>query len=137
MRIVRDEIGPRAVRVGSLSWNLERYDPTPRKFSLFLIFLTVVIDLLGFGIVLPLLARYGKHFGLSGWELGILMASFSAMQFVFAPVWGRLSDRIGRRSGVAGGVGGVDGLLFPVRLCDFVGNDGKRCWGWERSRGCS
>lgn len=77
----------------------------PRKGSLLVIFLTVFIDLLGFGIVLPLLPIYGKHFaamhGLSqhqmGWVIGLLMSSFSAMQFFFLPVWGRLSDRFGRR----------------------------------------
>ncbi|HUQ71098.1 MAG TPA: MFS transporter, partial [Planctomycetaceae bacterium] len=67
------------------------------RSPLFIIFLTVFIDLLGFGIVLPLLPRYGEHFDAAGWQLGLLMASFSAMQFLFAPVWGRLSDRIGRR----------------------------------------
>lgn len=67
------------------------------KAGLFLIFVTVFIDLLGFGIVLPLLPRYGESFEASKWELGLLMASFSAMQFVFAPLWGRVSDRIGRR----------------------------------------
>jgi len=64
---------------------------------LFIIFLVVFIDLLGFGIVLPLLPRYGKHFDAAAWQLGVLMASFSAMQFLFAPVWGRLSDHFGRR----------------------------------------
>lgn len=67
------------------------------RTALGLVFLTVVIDLLGFGIVLPLLARYAEYFGLSGQALGLLLASFSAMQFIFAPLWGRLSDRIGRR----------------------------------------
>ncbi|HUQ70902.1 MAG TPA: MFS transporter [Planctomycetaceae bacterium] len=67
------------------------------RSPLLIIFLTVFIDLLGFGIVLPLLPRYGEHFDAAGWQLGLLMASFSAMQFLFAPVWGRLSDRIGRR----------------------------------------
>lgn len=73
-------------------------DP-PRKGSLLVIFLTVFIDLLGFGMVLPLLPIYANHFTVdkSGWQIGALMASFSAMQFVFAPLWGRLSDRIGRR----------------------------------------
>ncbi|MCA9270159.1 MAG: MFS transporter, partial [Planctomycetales bacterium] len=63
------------------------------------IFLTVFIDLLGFGMVLPLLPIYAKQFGAdpSGVSLGLLMASFSIMQFLFAPLWGRLSDRIGRR----------------------------------------
>src|SRR5881394_2267647 len=68
-----------------------------RKPSLLVIFLTVFIDLIGFGIVLPLLPLYSRNFGASGLMIGIIMASFSAMQFVFAPLWGRLSDRIGRR----------------------------------------
>jgi MFS transporter, DHA1 family, tetracycline resistance protein len=67
--------------------------------SLLVIFLTVFIDLLGFGMVLPLLPIYASDFGLAehGWQIGALMASFSLMQFLFAPLWGRLSDRIGRR----------------------------------------
>lgn len=47
--------------------------------------------------MLPLLPRYGAHFNASRMQLGLLMASFSAMQFLFAPMWGALSDRIGRR----------------------------------------
>ena len=72
---------------------------SPSKGSLLVIFLTVFIDLLGFGIVVPLLPVYAKNFGVDrhGLEVGLLMASFSAMQFLFAPLWGRLSDRIGRR----------------------------------------
>jgi MFS family permease len=71
----------------------------PSKGSLAVIFLTVFIDLLGFGMVLPLLPIYADVFteDPAGWRLGLLMASFSAMQFVFAPVWGRVSDHIGRR----------------------------------------
>jgi multidrug resistance protein len=68
-----------------------------KKPSLLVVFLTVFIDLVGFGIVLPQLPLYAKSYHASGWELGLLMASFSAMQFVFAPLWGRLSDRMGRR----------------------------------------
>jgi MFS family permease len=75
----------------------------PRRSSLAIVFVTVFIDLLGFGIVLPLLPRYGEYFLLShdprteGLVLGLLMASFSAMQFLFSPIWGRVSDRVGRR----------------------------------------
>jgi MFS family permease len=68
-----------------------------RKPSLLVIFLTVFIDLVGFGIVLPLLPIYSDTFGASGLMVGVIMASVSAMQFLFAPIWGRLSDRIGRR----------------------------------------
>jgi MFS family permease len=68
-----------------------------KRSPLLVIFLTVFIDLLGFGIVLPLLPRYADAFDASDLTIGLLMSSFSAMQFVFAPAWGRLSDRIGRR----------------------------------------
>ena len=68
-----------------------------RKPSLLVIFLTVFIDLVGFGIVLPLSPLYAKSYGASGLQIGLLMAAYSAMQFLFAPWWGRLSDRIGRR----------------------------------------
>ncbi len=68
-----------------------------------IVFLVVFIDLLGFGIVLPLLPRYSKTYlgdfpePVQGAALGILFSIFSLMQFVFSPMWGRVSDRIGRR----------------------------------------
>lgn len=69
-----------------------------RKSSLFTIFLIVFIDLLGFGIVVPYLPSYAhKEFGATDLQVGLLMASFSFMQFIFAPIWGGLSDRLGRR----------------------------------------
>jgi MFS family permease len=61
------------------------------------LFLTVFIDLLGFGIVVPMLAFCAKQYGASGAVLGMILGSFSLMQFLFSSVWGRLSDRIGRR----------------------------------------
>lgn len=67
------------------------------RSPLLVIFITVFIDLLGFGIVLPQLPRYAEDFNASDNTLGLLMASFSAMQFLFAPLWGRVSDRVGRR----------------------------------------
>jgi MFS family permease len=68
-----------------------------KRAPLLVIFVTVFIDLLGFGIVVPLLPRYATDFHASDATIGLLMSSFSAMQFLFSPVWGRLSDRIGRR----------------------------------------
>lgn len=65
--------------------------------SIGIIFLTVFVDLIGFGIVLPLLPTYGESFGASGLTIGALMASYSAMQFLFSPIWGAWSDRVGRR----------------------------------------
>ena len=61
------------------------------------IFVTVFIDLLGFGIIIPLLPFYAESFGASAFAIGLLGTSFSLMQFVFSPIWGRWSDRIGRK----------------------------------------
>jgi predicted MFS family arabinose efflux permease len=61
------------------------------------LFLTVFIHLLGFGLLLPVLPYYAKEYGASGFLVGLLSTSFSFSQFLFAPVWGRLSDRLGRR----------------------------------------
>jgi len=62
-----------------------------------IIWTTVALDLVGFGIVVPILGRYAERFGASGFEVGLLVASFSAAQFVCAPLLGRLSDRVGRK----------------------------------------
>jgi multidrug resistance protein len=64
---------------------------------LVIIFVTVFIDLLGFGIIIPLLPFYAESFGASGFTIGLLGTTFSLMQFLFSPVWGRWSDRIGRK----------------------------------------
>ncbi|QHG19409.1 MFS transporter [Nostoc sp. ATCC 53789] len=61
------------------------------------LFLTVFIDLLGFGIILPILPLYAEQFGAKPNEATLLVAIYSLMQFLFAPLWGRFSDRYGRR----------------------------------------
>jgi MFS transporter, DHA1 family, tetracycline resistance protein len=68
-----------------------------RKPSVLVIFLTVFIDLIGFGIIVPLIPSYSEHLGARGYVIGLIFASYSAMQFIFSPIWGRLSDRHGRR----------------------------------------
>ncbi len=78
-----------------------------RQAQLGTVFLIVFIDLIGFGIVIPILPLYAEEFGPSPIVFGLLMASFSAMQFLFAPILGRLSDRVGRR---------------PVLLVSLVGS---------------
>ncbi|MCA9088594.1 MAG: MFS transporter [Planctomycetaceae bacterium] len=97
--------------------------PAPRK-ALAIIFVTVFIDLLGFGIVLPLLPRYGEAFDASGMTLGLLMSSFSAMQFLFAPLWGRLSDRIGRRPVLIVGLAGSTFFYALFGIATSLGKDG-------------
>ncbi len=91
---------------------------------------TVAIDLIGFGIVLPLLPRYARDLGATGTTIGLLVASFSLAQLVVAPIMGRLSDRIGRRpvllislfgtalGSLLTGLAGSVGLLFIGRILD-------------------
>src|SRR5271169_6422937 len=76
-----------------------------RRPSVLVVFLTVFIDLVGFGIIIPLVPVYGRHLvpdffqapWAQGLAIGVIVSSFSAMQFIFSPIWGRLSDRHGRR----------------------------------------
>lgn len=104
------------------------------KMALLLIFLTVFIDLIGFGIVIPLLPKFATHFGADGFTVGLLVMSYSLMQFFMTPVWGRLSDRIGRRpvlliSMAASSVGyllwgfaGTLAVLFASRIVAGLGS---------------
>ena len=62
-----------------------------------ILFLIVMIDLIGFGVIIPLLPFYGEHYQAAPATVGLLMATYSFTQFLAAPFWGRLSDRTGRR----------------------------------------
>lgn len=102
--------------------------PLPPGFGV--LWTTVAIDLVGFGIVLPLLPRYAEDLGATPTTVGLLVASFSLAQLVFAPVLGRLSDRIGRKpvlivslfgtavGSVMTGLAGSVWLLFLGRVLD-------------------
>lgn len=68
------------------------------------IFLTVFIDLIGFGIIIPILQMYAVEFGATDLQAGILMGVFSAVQFFVIPVWGWLSDRLGRKPIILAGL---------------------------------
>jgi DHA1 family tetracycline resistance protein-like MFS transporter len=68
-----------------------------RRSALAILFVIVFVDLLGFGMVIPVMALYAERLGAPDAQIGWLMTGYSAMQFVFTPIWGRLSDRFGRR----------------------------------------
>ena len=87
---------------------------------LVVIFVTVFIDLIGFGIIIPLLPFYAEHFGASALAVGLLSTSFSAAQFLFAPFWGRLSDRIGRRPVILVGLVGSAASYALFALADSL-----------------
>jgi DHA1 family tetracycline resistance protein-like MFS transporter len=87
-----------------------------------ILFITVFLDLVGFGIIIPFLAYYVESFGANATTVGLLMSCYSLAQFVFAPIWGRISDRVGRRPilllGLAGSVAGF--AMFGLAQTLFV-----------------
>lgn len=98
------------------------------RSALGILFLVVFVDLLGFGMVIPVMPLYAKQLGAAAVWTGFLSTGYSAMQFVFAPIWGRLSDRVGRRpvlivsifmtaiAFVAYGLAGSFAVLLAARL---------------------
>ncbi len=90
----------------------------------------MALDLVGFGIVVPILPQYADQFGVSPTVIGFLFASFSLAQLAFAPLWGRMSDRIGRKpiilislfgtavGSLLTGLAPTIGLLFLGRILD-------------------
>jgi DHA1 family tetracycline resistance protein-like MFS transporter len=83
--------------------------PGPRgRFTV--IFFTILVDLIGFGIIIPILPYYAQRLGASGFGLGALMGVYSLMQFVATAVLGRTSDRVGRRP-----------ILLATMLCNALG----------------
>jgi MFS transporter, DHA1 family, multidrug resistance protein len=65
--------------------------------GLIVLFLAIFLVMMGFGIVLPVLQFYAREVGASPFEIGLLATSYAFMQFLFAPLWGGLSDRVGRK----------------------------------------
>jgi DHA1 family tetracycline resistance protein-like MFS transporter len=106
----------------------------PQRSVLGIAFLTLFLDLLGFGIIIPVAPFYAESFGATPAVVTLMGASYSLMQFLFAPMWGALSDRYGRRpivltSILIGGIGwlvfGLAGslwMLFASRMIAGFGN---------------
>ena len=67
------------------------------KRSLGILFLTIFLDLMGYGLIIPLLPNYARSLGASAVLIGVVAAAYSVTQFAFGPVLGSLSDRYGRR----------------------------------------
>ena len=71
------------------------------RSHLAILFLTVFIDLLGFGLVIPILPTYATQLGASPLQVGLIAAVYALMNFIFSPFWGTISDRVGRRPVIA------------------------------------
>lgn len=77
------------------------------KKALLLLFIIMFLVMVGFGIIIPVLPFFAEEIGASPTELGWLMAVYSLMQLLFAPMWGRISDRIGRKPVLLIGIAGL------------------------------
>lgn len=93
--------------------------PSPNR-SLLILFSVIVLDLIGFGVVVPILPFYAEQYGASATVLGLLLTSYSAMQFAFSSLWGRLSDRIGRKKTLVLTIAGSAASLVLVGLADSL-----------------
>jgi MFS transporter, DHA1 family, tetracycline resistance protein len=82
---------------GALEYAPPEADPQPPKGAISIIFLIVLMDLFGFGVIIPLLPFYAKEYAASDFQVGLLFSIYSACQLVAAPILGLLSDRFGRR----------------------------------------
>jgi len=99
---------------------LSENDEEPKPAKLGVLFSVIVVDLIGFGIVVPILPFWSERFGANGLLLGLLVASHAAMQFLFSPGWGRLSDRIGRRPVMLITIAGTSISLLFLGLADSL-----------------
>jgi DHA1 family tetracycline resistance protein-like MFS transporter len=76
---------------------LAETEPTPPKGAISIIFLIVLMDLFGFGVIIPLLPFYAKEYAASNFQVGLLFSIYSGCQLIAAPILGLISDRFGRR----------------------------------------
>src|SRR5688572_2911087 len=81
-----------------------------------ILFVIMFVNMVGFGIIMPILPFFAENMGASATHLGGLFAVYSVMQFFFAPVWGRLSDRIGRKPVIVIGLAGFSISFFLFGL---------------------
>ena len=65
--------------------------------SMTILFLTMFIVMVGFGVIMPILPFYAENMGATATDLGLLFAAYSIVQFFFSPIWGQMSDRVGRK----------------------------------------
>ena len=82
------------------------------KTALPILFVVMFLVMVGFGIIIPVLPFYAEEIGANPTELGLLMAVYSLMQLIFAPMWGQVSDRIGRKPVMMIGIAGLAVSFF-------------------------
>jgi len=88
--------------------------------ALTVLFISLFLVMVGFGIIMPILPFYVRHYQGNAATLGFLMSTYSIMQFMFAPFWGRLSDRIGRRPVLLIGLSGYGASFIVFGLANHL-----------------
>jgi MFS transporter, DHA1 family, multidrug resistance protein len=86
------------------------------KKALPILFLVMFLVMVGFGIIIPVIPFYAEEIGATPTQLGLLMAVYSLMQLLFAPMWGRISDRIGRKPVIMIGILGLSLSFFLMAI---------------------
>lgn len=87
-----------------------------KKKALPILFLVMFLVMVGFGIIIPVMPFYAEEIGANPTQLGLLMAVYSLMQLLFAPMWGRISDRIGRKPVIMIGILGLSLSFFLMAI---------------------
>ena len=92
-----------------------------RNNRLLPVFLVIFIDLMGFGLILPLIPYYAEAYGASTFVAGLLVASYAAAQFIGTPILGRLSDRYGRKPILMASILGTSVGFLLLGLAEWIG----------------
>ena len=88
-----------------------------KRRNLYILTFTLFVVMLGYGVIIPILPFYIENMGAGGTELGLLTASYAVMRLIFGPIWGGLSDRVGRKPILLIGIAGyVITMVFFVPL---------------------
>ncbi|WP_062352374.1 MFS transporter [Bacillus kwashiorkori] len=87
-----------------------------QKKALPVLFLVMFLVMVGFGIIIPVIPFYAEKLGADATELGLLMAVYSLMQFIFSPLWGKVSDKIGRKPVIMIGISGLALSFFLMAI---------------------
>ena len=88
----------------------------PARRGLGVLFAVVIVDLVGFGVVMPVLPFWAQEFGADAAAFGLLQSSYAIAQLLCAPLWGRLSDRVGRRPVLLGTIAGTALAMLATGL---------------------
>ena len=104
---------------------------TQNNKNVFILAFTLMVVMLGFGIVIPIMPFYIENLGAGGTELGLLAASYAVMRLFFGPMWGSLSDRVGRKPVLMIGILGYGITMFWFGMATQLPD---RCQGYSPQR---